>query len=190
MSNQDTTNLPFLSKFYKNNCYFGCYPSKTQFQSLIENGFNVFLDLTTLKEKDMLNYVYEYDIVNHHHDNIHYINYSIVDNRPPVTTKQEYMAFLIKLEKLINNKNNKIYIHCRGGHGRSSLIVSSLLTYLNGYPTSKSFLLTKELHDNRQDLKEKYKCIECPQVLSQRNFVINMFHQDANEKNRNIQESE
>jgi protein-tyrosine phosphatase len=179
MSNKDTTkNLSFLSKFYKNNCYFGCYPNKQQFECLIDNGFNVFLDLTTLKEKNMLNYVYEYDII-HHNNSIHYINYSIVDNRPPVTSKESYIEFLVKLETLINNKDNKIYIHCRGGHGRSSLVVSSLLSYLNGYPASQSFLLTKAMHDSRQDLKDKYKYIDCPQVISQRKFVMNIFNNDT-----------
>ena len=168
------TNLCFLSKFYKNNCYFGCYPNKEQFECLVNHGFNVFLDLTTLKEKHMLNYVYEYDIVKH--DNtIHYINYSIVDNRPPVASKENYLEFLVKLETLINNKDNKIYIHCRGGHGRSSLIVSSLLSYLNGYTACQSFSLTKEMHDSREDLKEKYKDIDCPQVSSQRKYVEMIF---------------
>ena len=152
--------LNFLSKFYNNNCFFGCYPNKTQFESLLNEGFNVFVDLTTLKEKNMLHYVYEYDIIEKN-SNIHYINYSIVDNRPP-SSKNHYLEFLNKIQNLIKNNENKIYIHCRGGHGRSSIIVSSLLAFLQNIPASKSFLITKQLHNNRLNLKDKYKSIDCP----------------------------
>ena len=70
-----------------------------------------------------------------------------------------------------------MYLHCKGGHGRSSLVVATLLLYLNEECESPHFLFqkTKLYHQNRSNLKSKYIDIDCPQNLNQRKFIIDMF---------------
>lgn len=161
--------MDFCSSFL-NNAFFGCYPNQKQYELLIEKGFNVFIDLTTLKERNSLNYVYNYDI----NDNIYYINYSIIDNKAPVCSFQFY-NFLLEVQKLLTDTNNKLYLHCKGGHGRSSMVVACLLKKIKNYNSIESMNMTKKFHKERQNLKEKYQNIDTPQVFCQRNFVFNLF---------------
>ena len=66
--------LSFCSPFYHDFAYFGGYPTKDHFQQLIENDFTYFIDLTTLRERQRLEYDYSLDIP--HHKNLFYINFS------------------------------------------------------------------------------------------------------------------
>jgi len=46
---------------------------------------------------------------------------------------------------LVNQlENNKLYIHCRGGHGRAGLVVACLLCSIYDYPPEKSIELTSK----------------------------------------------
>jgi hypothetical protein len=163
--------LNFCSPFFKNIGYFGEYPSQQQFQELVENNFIYFIDLTTLREREKLKYNYSFDIPKY--KSLIYVNYSIIDNNIPSSSKlfKEFLEFLITILK----KKAKVYIHCRGGHGRSSLIVSSFLCATFLYSPYKAFTVTKFYHENRKNLKAKYKGQICPKLYHQRKFVIDFF---------------
>ncbi len=163
--------LSFCSPFYHDLAYFGGYPTKDHFQQLVENDFTYFIDLTTLRERQRLEYDYSLDIP--HHKNLFYINFSIVDNNIPYSPRL-YIEFLDFLSKIFQTKE-KIYIHCKGGHGRSSLLVASILCYLFLYQPVEAFTKTKQYHDSRPNLKTKYKGISCPQLYSQRKFIIDLY---------------
>lgn len=166
--------LSFCSPFYKNIGYFGEYPSEEQFQELVDENFVYFIDLTTLRERDKLKFDYSLKIPQM--KSLIYINYSIIDNNIPGSQKmfKEFLKFLIT----ILQKKNKVYLHCRGGHGRSSLIVASLLCAMFLYSPQKAFILTKLFHENRKNLKAKYKGQICPKLYNQRKFIIDFFSAD------------
>ena len=67
--------LSFCSPFYHDFAYFGGYPTKDHFQQLVENDFTYFIDLTTLRERQRLEYDYSLDIP--HHKNLFYINFHL-----------------------------------------------------------------------------------------------------------------
>ena len=166
--------LSFCSPFYKNIGYFGEYPSEEQFQELVDENFVYFIDLTTLRERDKLKFDYSLKILQM--KSLIYINYSIIDNNIPGSQKmfKEFLKFLITILR----KKNKVYIHCRGGHGRSSLIVASLLCAMFLYSPQKAFILTKLFKKNRKNLKAKYKGQICPKLYNQRKFIIDFFSAD------------
>lgn len=163
----------FCSCFYKDNAYFGGYPSKEQFIQLKEKGFEIFVDLTTIKEKNSFEFIYNFDTV-FQNSQLNYINYSIIDNKIPNDTLM-FLQILEKLKIYIED-GKKVYLHCKGGHGRSSLVVCCLLILLNNNNDDKKiqnvFQLTKELHKKRKNLKKKYLNIDCPQVSMQKQFVL------------------
>ncbi len=163
--------LQFCSPFYKNIGYFGEYPSQEQFEELIKNNFTYFIDLTTLRERNKLKYDYSLEIPSH--KNLIYLNYSIIDNNIPHSPKifRDFLNFLLT----VLSKNVKVYIHCRGGHGRSSLIVAAFLCAMFFYSPQKAFVTTKVFHENRQNLKSKYKGQICPKLYHQRKFIIDFF---------------
>ena len=112
-----------FSMFIENRAYFGGYPTQ-EFLEELESEHNVryFIDLTCDNEKGITPYTTKYN----------YIRYPILDNRIPDNIIS-FVLFIIKLKKIIDSLNNttdKIYIHCRGGHGRSGIVVASLLCYI------------------------------------------------------------
>lgn len=166
-----TFEFDFCSNFYKN-AYFGGYPSKTEFKELIHRlHITHFVDLTTLKERKRLDYNYEFDLTEY--NNISYTNYSILDNKIPKST-DSFLGFLYNTAKQIEN-DKCIYIHCKGGHGRSTLLVACLLMYLFAYTSEKSLKCTKKFHGERKNLKDKYRDIQVPQSNIQRRYIHYMF---------------
>jgi len=163
--------LRFCSSFLHDQAYFGCYPNKEQFHELIDEGFTYFVDLTTLRERRL--FAFDYSLHISKFENVSYLNFSIIDNNVPVN-QELFLEFISFLTSLIRQKK-KIYIHCKGGHGRSSLIVASLLCHLYTYTPSKAFSLTKACHEKRMDLKEKYRGMSCPQLYTQRKYIIDIY---------------
>lgn len=159
--------LNFCTTFCKN-ASFGGYPNQDEFRDLIEKmHIEEFIDFTTLKERQNLVYNYEFDIPKFH--GISYYNYCILDNKIPYCT-HSFLKFIIEIGNRIR-EGKRIYIHCKGGHGRSTLFVACILMYLNSYSKETSLQYTKKFHRERKNLKEKYKHIDVPQSILQRNYV-------------------
>jgi hypothetical protein len=89
--------------------------------SLLEKGINVFIDLTETDEKTsegikLLQYETSLN------DRAQYINISI--------NEESHRTNLIKVESMINEllqEGKKIFLHCRGGHYRTSLVCTYYL---------------------------------------------------------------
>lgn len=164
--------LNFCTNFYKN-AWFGGYPNECQFQELVQDvKISEFLDLTTIKERQYLEYNYEYDLQKY--QEVKYQNFCILDNKIPSST-DSFVNLLRTIAKQIEN-GDCLYIHCKGGHGRSSLLVACLLMYLNSYSIEVSLQKTKYFHKQRKNLKEKYKDIDVPSSSSQRKYIDTIFH--------------
>ena len=71
--------------------------------------------------------------------------------------------------------DEKIYIHCKGGHGRCGIIVSCLLCYLFNYTSTKALELTNMYHNNRKVMNERWRKIGSPQTDKQKEFVHRLF---------------
>ena len=169
--------LDFCTQFHKN-AYFGGYPNQTEFKELIEIlKITNFLDLTTIKERQNLNYNYEYDL--QYYTDVKYRNFCILDNKTPYST-ESFLQLIIDISKEIMD-DKYIYIHCKGGHGRSSLFVACILMYLFSEDSKKSIHKTKEFHKKRKNLKEKYRNIEIPSSFCQRRYI-----DEIHEKLKNI----
>ena len=54
--------LKFCSAFLYDQAYFGGYPTKENFQELVDNDFTYFIDLTTLRERKRLEFDYSLEI--------------------------------------------------------------------------------------------------------------------------------
>ena len=164
----------FASLVYQDSVYFGGYPSKDWFDILIANGTKIFVDVTSDEEKNIYNlYPYYNELVD---TNILYFYYPIVDNNIPEDIPK-FKEFVQQLcEKIYSLKTGeKVYIHCKGGHGRSGMVTGGLLCYLlNIYP-EKALAMTTLAHSQRENLRAKWKNARCPQTFRQRKFVIDVF---------------
>jgi protein-tyrosine phosphatase len=156
-----------VSYFYKKNGIFGSYPTQSEVNEMERQGVKWFVDLTT-KADGLSKYYCSNDSV--------YISYPIPDKMPPENTSS-YCEFIDFLSSVISGLGDteKMYIHCRGGHGRSGTVVASLLCILEGLNPETSINKTTYYHKLRPNLKTKWSRVFCPNAKSQRDFVRQLY---------------
>lgn len=157
----------FSSFFILDYALFGSYPSQDQVQYLKKFGVTHFVDLTTSGG----------EVPGYNTGESLYINYPIQDRNIPQDLTS-FTIFILKVHKVLSNlpKNDKMYIHCRGGHGRVGIIVAILLYLHHGNISTESSLeLTNEYHNNRLVMRDKWRIIGSPQTRAQRTFVHRFF---------------
>ena len=154
------------SYFIKNKALFGSYPSQETMEDLILIGVNTFVDLTC--EDENLEEYSAPDIIK--------IKYPIKDRYIPSDIKS-FSEFIISLSKKIKEVpfNNKIYIHCKGGHGRSGVVVACLICYMFLKTPFESLQYTNECHNKRKVMRDKWRKIGAPQTNLQKRFVHQLF---------------
>lgn len=155
--------------FIPDQCLFGAYPTQHQIHELEAWGVDLIVNLTNRNEKNIRFYS----------TLIKTINFAISDNKAPEDIR-EFCALVIHLTKLIN-QNKKIYIHCKGGHGRSGVLVASILCYKFRITPYESIILTtkyhstRPIHARRPKMNEFWKNKGSPQTYEQKQFVMSIF---------------
>ena len=156
--------IHFMSHFYNNQCYFGSYPTQTQVDEMELFGINYFIDLTHKHESKITHYIT---------NKATYLNFPIKDFYIPKDILPFY--HLVHHIKTLIENNHKIYIHCKGGHGRSGILVACLLGVLKNLDGYNAIKETTFIHNQRKNLKKKYLKDGSPQTSLQKHFVINFF---------------
>ena len=154
------------SYFIKDKALFGSYPSEIAVKELEDNGVRYFVNLTYEDEDKIKKYDTNYQI----------INYKIKDRSVP-TDLLTFTKFIIKLSDIIKNLKieEKIYIHCKGGHGRSGLVVACLICFIFKLSAYEALNYTSKCHSNRSVMREKWRKIGAPQTYLQKKFVHQLF---------------
>lgn len=155
----------FCSVYMKDQVYFGGYPTAEWFEELVDFGITTFIDLTTPFEKRSLPFLYKFP---------HTICFPIRDNQAP-SNPEMFRRFIMKLGQMIYSGKEKIYIHCKGGHGRSGLVIASLMCYLDGMTPHEALDRTTFIHSIRRNMKNKYRNIQCPDNYQQQRFIMELF---------------
>lgn len=154
------------SYFIKGKALFGSYPSEKSVRELEENGVRYFVNLTYGDEDKIKEYHTQYEL----------IHYRIKDRSVP-DDLLTFSKFIIHLSEIIKSlsPSEKIYIHCKGGHGRSGLVVACLVCYIFDISPFDSLNYTSKCHSNRSVMREKWRKIGAPQTYLQKRFVHQMF---------------
>lgn len=154
--------------FIPDKAIFGCSPSQESVYELEKMGVRYFVDLTTDEEK--------VSKVKPYKTKYTYISYPIVDRHIP-TNLQTYAKFIIELSHIIEHlrKNEKVYINCRAGLGRSGVVAASILCYITNTLPDKSIDYISRSLDSRKVLKDKWRKIGAPQTCSQKKFIYKFF---------------
>ena len=84
------------------------------------------------------------------------------------------MLFIVYLSNIIYSLKHKelIYIHCKGGHGRSGVVVAILLSYIFKLAPEKALEYTTKYHCKRKVMREKWRIMGSPQTFQQKSFVF------------------
>lgn len=154
------------SFFIDQKALFGAYPNHNQIVELQEQGVTWFIDLTYNDEKNIK--VYSHLVHN-------WINYPIKDGHVPEDQKK-FTIFLLLIQMVLESlkPGEKLYLHCRGGHGRSSLVVSCFLSMRFKMSPFDSLNLTRKYHSVRPNLRSKW-LVSWPLNIKQRLFVKTFF---------------
>lgn len=141
------------------NGYFGAYPTDDEICILEQNKFDFIIKLNLDTEKNVCIY----------QTSIPIITYPIKDNNVP-SDWQQFSGFISYLSTLIKSK--KTYIHCKGGHGRSCLLVACLLYHLNDNLNARDIIEeTISIHNQRINLSSRWKTIKTPFSKTQYIFL-------------------
>jgi len=108
--------------------------------------------------------------------NAKYIKYPITDHKIPEDWKS-YAQLILELCDILKNLNDNeyLYIHCRAGHGRSGVLVATLLCQYSGLTPEEALIETSKCHANRPEMKEKWRRLGSPQGKRQRDFIYRFF---------------
>jgi len=159
--------MNFCSEMYEGRGFFGGYPSEEEFGELLRAGMTTFVDLTTAREKRNFPFVYTVP------EGCTYLPFPIFDNQIP----KNRLLFLQLVHDIAHRLHHgeKVYMHCRGGHGRSGVLVASLLCYLHNLLPHHAIQKATMYHSRRPNLKMKWKSTSCPQMFRQQKFVLDLF---------------
>ena len=154
------------SYFIKDKALFGSYPTQEGVKQLEEHGVRYFVNLTFDTEKKIVPYTTKYTM----------IRYPIKDWSVPTDWKC-FAKFIIKISNIIKNltENHCIFIHCKGGHGRSGVVVACILCHMYNLTPSEALNWTKISHSKRLVMREKWRKVGAPQTSYQKNFVYKFF---------------
>lgn len=154
------------SEFIKNKALFGSYPTQEYVEEFEKLGVRYFVNLVRNGEKHTTPYETNYT----------YIHYPIHDRRIPTNWKS-FAQFIIRLVDIIKNlpAGEKLYLHCKGGHGRSGIVVACILCYMYNISPSDAIAKTTKYHGRRKEMREKWRKMGSPQTRSQKHFVTRFF---------------
>jgi predicted NAD-dependent protein-ADP-ribosyltransferase YbiA (DUF1768 family) len=154
------------SFFIPNKALFGSFPTQETVEALEKEGVRYFIDLTDYNETKTVPYVTHFT----------YIKYPIQDRRYPHNWKS-FAQLIVYCSNILTNlkEDEKLYIHCKGGHGRSGIVVCCILCYHFHLSVEDALKYTSHCHSKRSFMKEKWRRIGSPQGKCQKDFIHRFF---------------
>jgi len=156
-----------ISFFLESKAFFGSFPTQSEV-NYMEDKMNtrIFIDLTYRSETKIIPYTTKYT----------YISYPICDKSVPGDINT-FISFIIHIANDISNleSSETAYLHCKGGHGRSGVVVASLIAHMMNKDAMESLSITNECHSRRRMMRERWRLIGSPQTITQKKFVCRLF---------------
>jgi protein-tyrosine phosphatase len=154
------------SYFIKNRALFGSFPTQASVKELEKHNVRYFINLTTPDEKRIVPYHTDYTC----------LSYPIEDRGVP-DDYVTFAKFIVRVSSIIKGLKNdeKIYVHCKGGHGRSGLVVAVLISNIFHLSSGDAIEYTSKCHSNRSVMRDKWRRLGSPQTYTQKKFVYKSF---------------
>jgi len=161
-----STNLSSFTASPDPSILFGKYLSDEEARLVRDAGYTLFVDLTTKDEITWAPYVLPPETS--------LIVLPIPDRQPIGKTLEEKQLYHNTIESLLTHldKGRCIYIHCRGGHGRSGTMAAILYALRQKVDATEALRVIKEAHQKRIVMSDKMRKLGAPQTAAQKRFVI------------------
>lgn len=155
------------SYFIDNKALFGTYPDDDLIRTLEEINVKYIVDLTHGTNEKYIDKQYK--------TTANIIKFPIYDRSIPSDT-QEFTKLIVNISNIITHLKDteKLYVHCKGGHSRSGLIVSCILAYMFKFTPAKALSKTCMYHKQRKSLKKKW-FHNSPQSNIQKTYIYKCF---------------
>lgn len=92
---------------------------------------------------------------------------------------------IVVINYLREDESRKVYIHCKGGHGRSVIIAGLVYGYYTNVPHMKVIQILSMVHASRPIMKPKFRKIGYPQTNRQKHQFSEIIKIMMNHKNKN-----
>jgi protein-tyrosine phosphatase len=152
----------FSSSLSHGKICFGKYPRQEEVDTIMNSGYRIFVDLTTSDEVTWPVYELPPDII--------YYSCPIKD-RTPTAFDRDWFHELVNLLVTHIGDEDKIYVHCRGGHGRSGMFAAIIYALVENVSATKALKDVYSSHQRRTEMDEKWRKMGAPQSRSQKAFV-------------------
>ena len=153
----------FSASLHNGAIRFGKYPTDEEVALLKKNGYLIFIDLCPADEITWTPYSRE---------GIYYNSFPIADRTPNVGDLAVFREFIRRLVELLIH-GYLIYVHCRGGHGRSGMFSGVLYGKITGLDGQTVLRDVYNAHQLRTEIKPQFRKMGAPQTAAQKRFVIN-----------------
>lgn len=154
--------MEFISKV-NDQIYFGKYPNEDILEALKELNIKLIIDLTHFTDN-----LQKYHIV----EGVKRIEFPIVDMG--IEEDNLTLQYVMFIKTLFLHGDFPVYIHCKGGHGRSGVIASLLYGILYNKTAEESLEIIKEAHDKRKQMSRKTRILGSPQTPDQKLQVMRL----------------
>ena len=140
------------------------HPAQKDFRYLVQQRFDTFVVLTEANEA----YTYLPQYENKARIRCDVVHYPMVDGAPlPRNSGDKFLDFVEDLGARVES-GEKIYIHCKEGHGRTGMVVAALLALLYDLGGMKALNLCDALHECRTGDSDR----RSPDTQEQRTSVL------------------
>eukprot|EP01063_Lacrimia_lanifica_P004724 TRINITY_DN1268_c0_g2_i1.p1 TRINITY_DN1268_c0_g2~~TRINITY_DN1268_c0_g2_i1.p1 ORF type:complete len:717 (+),score=232.49 TRINITY_DN1268_c0_g2_i1:69-2219(+) len=108
---------------------------------------------------------------------IDFVPFFVVDGSVPEKAQIEGFVSLVRDIVAKLRAGHVVYVHCKGGHGRTGMVVACVLATIFDLPHMKALNQTDTLHSTRKDTEDQCS----PQTQEQRIFVLETLKKMAQE---------
>lgn len=150
----------FSSVLAEGRIRFGKYPTDPEVALLKANQYLIFLDLCPPSEITWTPY---------DRSGLYYNHLPMPDRS--VRADDAVRSFLHQLVEVLK-QGHRVYIHCRGGHGRSAAVAAVVYGLLTNQDGRVALEAVRRAHQVRGEMKPKYRKLGAPQTIEQMNFVF------------------
>lgn len=162
----------FASYLLDGKLWFGKYPTPEEFRTILGSGFTHIVDLCTIEEITWERYVtpswltkIEYPFEDGSKQ------YPFGEPSPDPSKWTTFAPFIQSLVDILQMPENKVYLHCLGGHGRSATIAAIVCSHLEQKDAQEVLKDVRDAHQRRKVMKDKWRRLGAPQRNKQKQIV-------------------
>ena len=163
----------FAAPLLNQRLWFGKYPTPEELDIIVAEGFTHIINLCTPEEVTWDPYQVPQS------SKIKVIFYPFEDGKTQPLSETSsrplewttFSPFIKRLQTILRTPTNKMYIHCKGGHGRSPTISAIVCGLMENKHSTTILKEVHAAHQSRKIMLDKWRKLGAPQRAKQKILV-------------------